>query len=427
MKYTQHFIVENFSTFKQQLLQFANSFNSCCYLDNNDYQNNWKQQELLVAFDACEIFLLQEREQLTAFQNFLHVNKNSWVFGNLNYDLKNTIDDYLTSAKQDFIGFDNLSFFIPEYVVIGSSSSIAIYSNKLAPEIVFENICNQKLAKNVVENKVNIQPRIAKEAYINIINKLRQHIQRGDCYEINFCQEFYSEDSQINPLQVFTNLNNFSPNPFSCFYKAKNKYLLCGSPERYIKRTGNLIYSQPIKGTAARSLVNDEAQKTTLLNSKKEQSENVMVVDLVRNDLSKICKKGTVKVEELFGIYTYPQVHQMVSTISGQLIDNVCFTDILKATFPMGSMTGAPKRKVMELIETYEQTKRGIFSGAVGYIAPDGNFDFNVVIRSIMYNADTKYVNFLVGSGITWYSNAEDEYEECMLKAEAMRKVLEVS
>lgn len=169
----------------------------------------------------------------------------------------------------------------------------------------------------------------------------------------------------------------------------------------------------------------DAENKNWLYNSAKDRSENVMVVDLVRNDLSKVCEDGTVKTDELFGIYSFPQVHQMISTVSGTLKKDVSFTDIIKATFPMGSMTGAPKKRVMELIEQYERTRRGIFSGAVGYINPDGDFDFNVVIRSIMYNEATDYLSYQVGSGITWYCDAEQEWEECLMKAAAIKTVLE--
>ena len=168
----------------------------------------------------------------------------------------------------------------------------------------------------------------------------------------------------------------------------------------------------------------DKKSKDELSVSEKDRSENVMVVDLVRNDLARVCREGTVKVDELFGVYSFPQVHQMISTVSGELKDEISFTEIIKATFPMGSMTGAPKRKVMELIEKYERSKRGIFSGAVGYLTPEGDFDFNVVIRSIMYNASEKYLSFMAGSGITFYSDAEKEYEECLLKAEAMRRAI---
>lgn len=149
-----------------------------------------------------------------------------------------------------------------------------------------------------------------------------------------------------------------------------------------------------------------------------------MVVDLVRNDLSRVCEEGSVKVDELFGVYSFPQVHQMISTVSGQVREDLTFADLIRATFPMGSMTGAPKKRVMELIREYENSRRGIFSGALGYISPAGDFDFNVVIRSIMYNAGSGYLSFQAGSGITWYSDPEKEWEECLLKASAIEAVL---
>jgi para-aminobenzoate synthetase component 1 len=298
---------------------------------------------------------------------------------------------------------------------------------KKNPESVFAEI--QGIENSIVAQQSipSIQPRISKKDYLYTINQLRQHILRGDCYEINFCQEFFATDAGIDPIAVYGKLSEISPNPFSCYYKLNDKYLLCASPERYIKKTGSKILSQPIKGTNKRSstLFEDEQLKQDLISSEKDKSENVMIVDLVRNDLSKICQEGSVQVEELFGIYPFPQVYQMVSTISGQLQDGIDFTDVLTATFPMGSMTGAPKKRVMELIEQYEQTKRGIYSGCVGYISPEKDYDFNVVIRSIMYNYSNKYLSYQVGGGITFYSDAEKEYEECLLKAEAMKKVLQ--
>lgn len=182
-----------------------------------------------------------------------------------------------------------------------------------------------------------------------------------------------------------------------------------------------------MKGTIKRNLVDfadDEKLKKELQLSAKDQSENVMVVDLVRNDLSKVCEDKTVKVDELFGIYSYPQVHQMISTISGQVKEGVSFSQIVEATFPMGSMTGAPKHRVMQLIDEFEESSRGIFSGSVGYIDDQGDFDFNVVIRSMMYNAATGYLSYQVGSGITFYSDPEKEWDECLLKGEAIKKVL---
>jgi para-aminobenzoate synthetase component 1 len=151
-----------------------------------------------------------------------------------------------------------------------------------------------------------------------------------------------------------------------------------------------------------------------------------MVVDLVRNDLSRICLPDSVRVEELYGIYSFPQVHQMISTIKGRLAPGTGFAAAIRATFPMGSMTGAPKNRVVGLIRQYERTRRGIFSGAVGYCRPEGDFDLNVVIRSILYNQEGSYLSYLVGSGITFYSDPVLEYEECLLKAEGMKKALQI-
>ncbi len=294
--------------------------------------------------------------------------------------------------------------------------------------IIFDRIqsCSAEIVSSIKNSPV-IQNRISQENYLTTIKKIQQQILRGDCYELNFCQEFYAENASIDPIAVYHQLTELSPNPFAALYKLNDKYCLCASPERYLKKTGYMVISQPIKGTAKRDLVNklqDEYSKTSLLNSNKERSENVMVVDLVRNDLSKICEEGTVKVDELFGIYSFPQVHQMISTVSGRLQKDLHWVDAIKATFPMGSMTGAPKKRVMELIEQYEQTKRGLFSGSIGYINPDGDFDFNVVIRSLLYNSTAQYLSFQTGGAITFYSDAAQEYEESLLKAEAIKAVL---
>ncbi len=361
---------------------------------------------------------------LSKLQEFID-EKPSWLFGHLNYDLKDEIAS-LTSSHKDYIKFPELFFFEPEYVIRLNGNTMIVEGDD--PQNIFNSIIETGINNPGGEKRIpGISARISREEYIDIIQKLRQHILRGDCYEINFCQEFFSENAVIHPLSVYEKLSAVSPNPFSALYKSGCRYLICASPERFLKKQGNTILSQPIKGTAKRNLHNseqDELDKVNLYQSQKDRSENVMVVDLVRNDLSRVCKEGTVIVDELYGIYSFPQVYQMISTISGELQDDISFTDIIRATFPMGSMTGAPKRSVLQLIERYEKTKRGIFSGAVGYITPVGDFDFNVVIRSIMYNADERYLSFQAGSGITFYSNPEDEWEECLLKAEAINKVL---
>ena len=263
---------------------------------------------------------------------------------------------------------------------------------------------------------LNLYPRISKKDYLTSVRKIQDHIKRGDIYEINFCQEFYNH-SQIDPYLVYLQMISKSPSPFATFFKYKDKYLLSSSPERFLKKEYSLIISQPMKGTSEKglNLKEDHDLKKKLSESIKENSENIMIVDLIRNDLSRIAQAKTVKVEELCGIYTYPYVHQMISTVTAQLKTR-SFSEIIEATFPMGSMTGAPKIEAMKIIEKYESTKRGLYSGAVGYISPGMNFDFNVVIRSIQYNAENKYLSYIVGSAITALSNADEEYEECLTK-----------
>lgn len=405
------------------MLNWVNRFNICALLDNHQYNSSYHSIECLLAVGAVNSFETTENT-IIDFKKFLH-KTNDWIFGHVNYDFKNQTEPLL-SLHSDKIKFPDIFFFQPEIVIQLSGNEIKISSFTEVPEKIFFDIQSEE--KNIdVKNNVEIRSAFTKEEYVHVIQQLQQHILRGDCYEINFCQEFFANNASIQPQQLYQHLTTISPVPFACFYKLNDKFLICASPERYVKKQCNTILSQPIKGTYKRNLENREADnllKEKLSSDQKEKSENVMVVDLVRNDLSKICKEGSVEVEELFGVYSFPQVHQMISTIKGELKDEIDFADVLKATFPMGSMTGAPKRKVMELIEHYEKTKRGIFSGCVGYIDPNKDFDFNVVIRSIMYNQSEKYLSYQVGSGITFNSNAEKEYEECLLKAEAMKQVL---
>ncbi len=421
------FTINDLKQVKQKVLNWAQRFNTFCFLDNHQYQIAPHTMECLLAVGVRREIKTNAGTSLAELQSFINKNKGNWVFGHLGYDLKNEMEK-LSSSHSDGICFPDLYFFEPEIVIRLNEKEIVIEGNET--EKIFEDI-NSLFAMNEVEESSSVKPfiqnRISKEEYLSIICKLQQHILRGDCYEINFCQEFFAENATIDPVQVYKKLSHISPNPFSALYRLNDQWLICASPERYIKKQGRHILSQPIKGTAKRiegNHHNDLLNKEQLLHSAKDRSENVMVVDLVRNDLAKVCKEGTVKVDELFGIYSFPQVHQMISTVSGELKEDISFTDIIKATFPMGSMTGAPKKRVMELIEQYEKTKRGIFSGAVGYISPKGEFDFNVVIRSILYNAASKYLSFQTGSGITFYSDPEKEWEECMLKAEAIKKVL---
>jgi para-aminobenzoate synthetase component I len=293
-------------------------------------------------------------------------------------------------------------------------------------ETDYEQIQGIQITNKEVRNNATIQHRISKKQYCEKVNQIKEKIHQGIIYETNFCIEFYIENTAIQPKEIFRKLNSISESPFATFFKNRNFYALSASPERYIKKEGVKVISQPIKGTSKRLLDSnaDELSKTNLQASIKEQSENVMIVDLVRNDLSKTALRNSVRVEELCKVYSYKQVHQMISTIVSEVDHTTAPVSILQTTFPMGSMTGAPKIAAMEIIETFEETKRGLYSGAVGYFTPDGDFDFNVIIRTVLYNAQKQYVSFSVGSAITSLSDPEKEYEECMLKAKAMFEVL---
>jgi para-aminobenzoate synthetase component 1 len=406
------------------VLNWANRFSTFCFLDNHAYRSPLTSVECVLAAGIRSLVEFHQDSSLEQLQQFIS-SKKSWLFGHLAYDLKNEID-HTVSLHDDHVEFPNLFFFEPEVLIRFNETELIIESSGKDEQQILDEILNARSSHQSLQQSIRFSSRIPRQEYIAIVEELKEHILRGNCYEINFCQEFYAEDVFIDPLQVYKKLSLISPNPFSALYRLDDKYLICASPERFLKKTGNKIISQPIKGTSRRSddPFIDDVQKNKLLNSSKERSENVMVVDLVRNDLSKVCNEGTVKVDELYGVYSFPQVHQMISTVSGQLRNNVSFSEIIGATFPMGSMTGAPKKKVLDLIEMYEKTKRGIFSGALGYVTPENDFDFNVVIRSIMYNSTRGYLSFQTGSGITFYCDAEKEWEECLLKAQAIMEAL---
>jgi len=422
-EYTSYPITD-FYHFKYQLLYFAKRFSNFCFLDNHDYDFD-KSYECLAGFGISKSITARKESGLQELDVFREENKD-WIFGHVAYDLKNNFEA-LSSENPDEIGFPDFQFFVPEIVITLSKykAEIGILPGIDGASIFQEIISIVPDEKDAI--KISLKKRFSKDEYLETVKKLQQHILRGDCYEICFCQELYAKNAQIDPLKTFRKLSELSPNPFSSFYRSGKKYLMCASPERFLKKTNNTIISQPVKGTSRRDNmeVEDENEKMLLQQSEKERAENTMIVDLVRNDLSKICAEGSVSVKEFLKIYSFPLVHQMISTISGSLRENISFSEILSATFPMGSMTGAPKKRAMELIEKYEKTKRGLFSGTVGYINPAGDFDFNVVIRSVLYNKEKKYISIQVGSAITWKSIPEKEYEECMIKAEAMMKALE--
>ena len=355
-------------------------------------------------------------------RNF-HDQHSDWMFGYLSYDLKNEIEK-LVSENQDGINANNISFFIPKFVILLKGNNLEVLTFQLKDKtdqfINFLTDFHQPIKKH----HIFLKQKENKQEYLNKIRKIKQHIQRGDIYEMNYCMEYFSNDVLLYAEDLFLKLNNISQTPFAAFLHINEHYVLCASPERFIRKKENKVISQPIKGTIRRGGSNDEDVKliNELKNSQKDISENVMITDLVRNDLSITAKKSSVNVDELCKVYTFEKAHQMISTISSQIFNTVHFTDLLESVFPMGSMTGAPKLRSMELIEQYEQFKRGLFSGSIGYITPEGVFDFNVIIRTILYNADTKYLSVGVGGAITINSDEQKEYEECLLK---IRPILE--
>ena len=414
--------------FKQQLLTWSQQFREVTYLDSNDYNQAYASFSCLLAVDA---FTSIKTDFYNAFEDVAQYQQTikDWIFGYLSYDLKNDLEP-LKSNNFDGLDFPDLFFFQPKKLFVITDSEVEILYLTLCDDELeedFEAIQMQVLHHDVIDEKFDIQQRISASAYIDKVTAMLAHIQHGDIYEANFCMEFFAENATINPLDKFLKLNEISQPPFAVFFKNNKQFLLSASPERYLKKLGQALVSQPIKGTAKRfsDPVKDEMAKKSLVEDPKERAENIMITDLVRNDLSHTAQKGSVQVPELCAVYSFKQVHQMISTVTSKLDSQYSAIEAIKKSFPMGSMTGAPKISAMKIIEELEETKRGLYSGAVGYFTPDGDFDFNVVIRSILYNQENKYVSFSVGSAITSLSVPEMEYEECLLKAKAMREVLE--
>jgi para-aminobenzoate synthetase component 1 len=413
---------------KQRMLDWSRQFSIFLFLDNNAYRTSSARYECLLAAGAEKVVNGDQADMLASLQN-LHDVRQDWLFGHICYDYKNVLEPKLVSSRHPTTGFPLLHFFIPRTVChINPEQTLFTIESFDDPATIYDAILGMEVSTSIKPiPSLSFKSVIDKDSYIDTISKLREHIGDGDCYEINFCNKGYVENAAIDPLQVFHALNALSPAPFAAYYRLTDKYMMCASPERYLCKNGNKLLSQPIKGTARRDKdrVKDAQIKEALRSDIKERAENVMIVDLVRNDLSRCSETGSVQVDELFGIYSFPQVHQMVSSVSSTLRKGAPFTDAIRYSFPMGSMTGAPKYKVMQLIELYEQSRRELFSGTVGYITPDGDFDLNVIIRSLFYNEETKYLSYQTGGAITYDSDPQKEWEEMRLKAWALERVFE--
>ena len=428
MRTSSSHILQNPVLFKQQLLQWAQQFREVVFLDSNAYTQQYSSFDAVLALDA---FTSIQTDYPNAFDelNTYQQTTKDWLFGYLSYDLKNDTEN-LHSLNHNGLNFPELFFFQPKKLFLLKGDTLEMHYLHMCDDEMEEDlkvISNLNFRAACSTSGISIQQRVTKQEYLDKVNEMLKHIHRGDIYEANFCMEFYAENSAIDPLATYLKLNAISEPPFAAYFKHHRQYVLCASPERYLRKDGDTVISQPIKGTARRSTdpVEDDVIKQGLVANEKERSENIMIVDLVRNDLSRTAAKGSVTVPELCGAYTFRQVHHLISTITSKLREGNTPVDLVRTTFPMGSMTGAPKISAMQIIEKLEETKRGLYSGAVGYFTPDGDFDFNVVIRSILYNEERQYISFSVGSAITSKATPEAEYEECLLKARAMRSVLE--
>ncbi|MDO5608907.1 MAG: anthranilate synthase component I family protein [Capnocytophaga sp.] len=424
------FYFDDLEQTKTQVRRWCDAhYDTLVWLDSNSYPDPYSRYEAVLAFDPEATLQTQTKGSFDQLKTFVAQTKD-WLFGYLTYDLKNDLEN-LNSRHEDPLQWAELFFFQPRKIIFFKNKTLIfnyLISEKETIDQDWETIQKYKhKTVSIAKKRPEIQPKLSKKEYCRQAERMRQHIFRGDIYEANFCQEFYAENAQINPANVYERLNSISRPPFATYLKKYPNYLISASPERYIRREGTHVISQPIKGTAKRSedSITDEKIRNSLINNPKERSENIMIVDLVRNDMSRFAQKGSVKVDELCQAYTFRQVHQLISTVTARANEKQEPVELIRATFPMGSMTGAPKIAAMQLIDQLEYSRRGLYSGTVGYFTPEGDFDFNVVIRSILYNEQKKYVSYSVGSAITAQSDIEAEYEECLLKASAMKLVLE--
>jgi para-aminobenzoate synthetase component 1 len=344
--------------------------------------------------------------------------------GIISYDQKNAYEN-LNSSNPTLIDSPNTLFFVPEIKVMIMDNQVTIYHQQARK--IYEEVQHTTLPPvSTIVNSPKVEPLLSRDSYDETFRTIQDHILEGDIYEMNYCMGYSGTFESMDAIEFYTRLCQKSPMPFSTFFKAKSKMVLGASPERFLKKTGNKLIAQPIKGSVRRGSTptEDDALAAQLRNSEKEQAENLMIVDLMRNDLAKIAMLGKIEVEELFGIYRFKQLSQMISTVSCELKPGISLKEIFRQTFPMGSMTGAPKIKCMELIDRYENFKRGWFSGSIGYLDENSDFDWNVVIRSVIVDRAESKFYFAVGSAITSDADASQEYAECQLKAEAIFSTL---
>jgi len=425
MKRTQKiFTVVDIQTFIKKCVIWTQQFDEVVILDSNEYQSPHQSVEKLIACDALTSIQTDQIDQLYEYQSQLR----DWCFGFITFDVKDQLYN-VKSLNVDNLHFPDMVFFQPKRLIECKENQVIFSYLPMCEEEIdtdFLAIHEIDISETFSHQPITLQARVPFNRYQEKFQKAIDYIYRGDTYELNYCIEFYSDHATIDPHIFYNCLNEKTKSSFAAFLKWRHLYAACASPERYLKKQGEYVITQPIKGTAKRGATESEDKELIeyLQNHPKERAENVMIVDLVRNDLSKIALKNTVKVEELCAIYTFSHVHQMISTVSCQVDLQMHPLEIVFQTFPMGSMTGVPKKRTLEIIDELEDHKRGLYSGTIGYIAPDLSFDFNVVIRTLLYNSHNQYISLSVGSAITFVANAHDEYNECLLKASTIRNIL---
>lgn len=412
LKTTITYQPQNIKAFTAQAITWAEQFEIVQFTSNNGIEDGFKQ-----------LLAIQFKQNDSNIQ-LPSLKTKEWHFGFIGYDFKNKLDDsYSKTIHDNKFEFPDIYFFKPDILIEFDKKEVKISAtNKETNQIIYE--IENNLVIDYITPNVNFKKDLTFNKYKENFNKLKDNILQGNIYITNYCISLSAENQILNPIDVFLKLNKETPTPYSSYLKYKSQYVICASPERFIKKYQQSLICQPIKGTSPRgnSKIEDQLNIEKLRNSEKEKSENVMIVDLVRNDFSRICNQ--VKVDELFGIYTFETVHQMISTISGQLNKEIDFQHIIESTFPMGSMTGAPKINAVNLSNEFETFNRELYSGSIGYIEPGGDFDFNVVIRSILHNKLTNFSSIRVGSAITYSADAHQEWEECLLKAKSLLKIL---
>ena len=384
----------------EMLLQRSRSQTHAILLVSNGYLDEYGNFELMYGEGFKQAFT--HPVELDAFDGL--------AFGHVGYHFKNNLYRHLFPQDEKKATWPDFYFFEP------LNSYLIHRDGRIESNLEYDNVVEDinPIQQFGPQNWMSSE---TPESYLEKIKDIQTCIRNGVFYEMNFCQSFQAE-SEIDPYRLFWELNRTAPNPFAVFYKLEDRYLIGSSPERFLQKRGSQLISQPIKGTVKRNGFNDITEVERLKSSKKDRAENVMIVDLVRNDLSRVCQVGTVVVDELCGIYSYPNVHQMISTVSGELSEDISFKDILEALFPMGSMTGAPKIEVMKHIDRLENFNRELYSGCIGYFYRK-DFDFNVVIRSLEYHKGI--LKYAVGGAITIDSQATEELEECVTKASSIR------